>query len=58
MDTPLFAIHTATVSDATQILGEGSIRLYNRLGYAVTGARRVSDRVTLVVLNRSAVTSR
>jgi ribosomal protein S18 acetylase RimI-like enzyme len=34
---------------------EGNIRLYNRLGYAVTGARRVSDRVTLVVLNKSAV---
>jgi ribosomal protein S18 acetylase RimI-like enzyme len=36
---------------------EGNIRLYNRLGYAVTGARRVSDRVTLVVLNKTAVTS-
>jgi ribosomal protein S18 acetylase RimI-like enzyme len=34
---------------------EANIRLYVRLGYAVTGARRVSDRVTLVVL-RKAVT--
>ncbi len=33
---------------------EGNIRLYLRLGYAVTGARRVSDRVTLVVLSKSA----
>jgi len=37
---------------------EGNIRLYVRLGYAVTGARRVSDRVTLVVLSKSAATSR
>jgi ribosomal protein S18 acetylase RimI-like enzyme len=34
---------------------EGNIRLYNRLGYVVTGARRVSDRVTLVVLSKVAV---
>jgi ribosomal protein S18 acetylase RimI-like enzyme len=34
---------------------EGNIRLYGRLGYAVTGARRVSDRVTLVVLSKAAV---
>ncbi|MGC1458310.1 MAG: GNAT family N-acetyltransferase [Steroidobacteraceae bacterium] len=37
---------------------EGNIRLYVRLGYAVTGARRVSDRVTLVVLSKSTATSR
>jgi ribosomal protein S18 acetylase RimI-like enzyme len=35
---------------------EGNIRLYIRLGYAVTGARRVSDRVTLVVLSKASVT--
>lgn len=34
---------------------EANIRLYIRLGYAATGARRVSDRVTLVVLGKLAV---
>jgi ribosomal protein S18 acetylase RimI-like enzyme len=37
---------------------EGNIRLYIRLGYAVTGARRVSDRITLVVLGKAAVAAR
>jgi GNAT superfamily N-acetyltransferase len=32
---------------------EGNIRLYTRLGYVATGARRVSDRVTLVVLSKT-----
>jgi GNAT superfamily N-acetyltransferase len=35
---------------------EGNIRLYIRLGYVVTGARRISERVTLVDLSKIAVT--
>lgn len=33
---------------------EANIRLYRRLGYEATGARRVSEAVTLVVLGKSA----
>jgi len=36
---------------------EANIRLYVRLGYAVTGTRRVSERVTLVVLSKVAATA-
>jgi ribosomal protein S18 acetylase RimI-like enzyme len=32
---------------------EGNIRLYTRLGYVATGARRISDRVTLLVLSKT-----
>lgn len=31
---------------------EGNIRLYRRAGYVVTGARRVSDQVTLVDMSK------
>ena len=34
---------------------EANIRLYRRLGYEVTGTRRVSEAVTLVVLGKSAL---
>jgi ribosomal protein S18 acetylase RimI-like enzyme len=46
-----FALFTGSRSD-------GNIRLYIRLGYVVTGARRISERVTLVDLSKAAVASR
>jgi GNAT superfamily N-acetyltransferase len=36
---------------------EGNIRLYTRCGYVVTGARRVSERVTLVDLSKRVMES-